>query len=162
MSSGVLFTPGDLCVTLAVSSLSQQTHMPTPSGKCHLHLSTPRFALGSGITLSCVYFVFSFTRGVCFFHGSWYSSSSSPPRQTHPTLPPVFPVLSLPIASPSMGRMCGGHELALHLWVFSAQPTLGIFGRGEAWPLFLWFCASLSIPSVLPLQTSSSWQNLIP
>ena len=53
MSSGVLFPPLDLYVTLAVSSLSQQTHPPAPSRKCHVQ-SVSRFqGLLSDLELSC-------------------------------------------------------------------------------------------------------------
>lgn len=119
-------------MTSAVSSLCQQTHMLTSSGKWHVCLPIPRFALRSGISPSCVYFVFSLTRGICFFHGSYFSISSSPPPQTHHSLPPVFPVLSLPITSPSTGRMHSRHGQTCYLFIL--ESSLSTFcGFGIKW-----------------------------
>lgn len=85
-----------VCVTLAVSSLSQQAHLPIPSLKCHVQPVSliPAFALRSGIIPSCVYFVFSLTRGICFFHGSCYSIYlfQSSPSDSSNSLPPVSSV----------------------------------------------------------------------
>lgn len=97
-SSGVLFPPVDLCVTLAVASPSQQTHLPTPSRKCHVQAVSQLQGLLLGLEF-CPGFIL-------YFLSLEASASSTDPL--HPfqssssgsshSLPPVFPVLSLPIA----------------------------------------------------------------
>lgn len=54
-------------------------------------------------------------------------SPSSPPPQTHHSLPPVFPVLSLPTASPSTGRMHSRHRQTCYSFILESSLSSPLF-----------------------------------
>lgn len=152
----------DLCSLLPVPTNLHPD--PIREVPCPVYLPIPSFALRSAITLSRVYVVFSLTRAVlflpCIVQCHLFRSSSA--DSSH-SLRPVFPVYSLPITatSPFTGRMCNGHELAIHLWVFSALLTLGLGVKQEKLDFFFFdLCLSVHPVNSLLAFTSSRSAHL--
>lgn len=73
-----------------------------------------------------------------------------PPSLEHPQSLLLSASPSTAAASPSTGRICGGHRPSVHLCVFSALPTLGDLGIKQGKFDFSLVFISLSVPSVLP------------